>query len=75
MVAFRLDDLGRMQLEKFTIENFGKRFAIVWKGKIVSAPRIRGVISGGSGEISAGFTEQEASRLSIALRAGATPAP
>jgi preprotein translocase subunit SecD len=42
---------------------------------VISAPVIREPILGGSGQISGGFTVQEANDLAILLRAGALPAP
>ena len=43
--------------------------------KVVSAPVIREPILGGSGQISGGFTTEEAKDLALLLRAGALPAP
>ena len=53
----------------------GRPFAIVLDGKVVSAPVIRQAILGGSGQISGGFSVQEANDLAVLLRAGALPAP
>jgi preprotein translocase subunit SecD len=49
--------------------------AIVLDGRIISAPRIREPILGGSGVITGRFTVAEAQDLSLLLRAGALPAP
>jgi preprotein translocase subunit SecD len=43
--------------------------------EVISAPVIREPITGGSGQISGGFTVQQANDLAILLRAGALPAP
>ena len=43
--------------------------------EIISAPRIKEPILGGSGQIVGGFTVEAANNLSILLRAGALPAP
>ena len=43
--------------------------------EVISAPVIREPILGGSGQISGGFTVQQANDLAILLRAGALPAP
>ena len=57
------------------LEDFGKPFAIILDDRVVSAPVIRDAILGGSGQISGGFTSEEANELAILLRAGALPAP
>jgi protein-export membrane protein SecD len=44
-------------------------------GKIVTAPKINSIISGGAGVISGSFTTQEAKQVALLLRAGALPAP
>ena len=49
-------------------------FAIVLDGKVISAPRILGPITGGSGQISGNFTVEQANNLAVLLRAGALPA-
>jgi len=46
----------------------------VLDGKVISAPRILGPITGGSGEISGHFTVESANNLAILLRSGALPA-
>jgi len=58
-----------------TSQNAGKSLAIVLDGQVISAPRIREPILGGSGIISGTFTPQEAHDLALLLRAGALPAP
>ena len=57
-----------------TSANVGKPFAIVLDNKVISAPRILGPITGGSGQISGRFTVEAANNLAILLRAGALPA-
>ncbi len=74
VVNFRFNLRGGQQFGQVTAESVGKRFAIVLDGKVVSAPVIRGPIPGGSGEISGGFTVEEANNLAVLLRAGALPA-
>ncbi len=53
------------------LKSVGKRLAIVLDGKVYSAPNINERIGGGSGQISGGFTVQEAGNVAIALRSGA----
>src|SRR5690606_32372003 len=73
--TFRLDSAGARIFGKFTQTHVGEPFAIVLDGKVLSAPVIREPILGGSGQISGGFTVEEASDLAALLRAGALPAP
>ena len=74
VVNFRFNIRGGQQFGQVTSENVGKPFAIVLDNKVISAPRILGAITGGSGQISGRFTVEQANNLSILLRAGALPA-
>ncbi|MEZ5937669.1 MAG: protein translocase subunit SecD [Hyphomonadaceae bacterium] len=73
-INFQLNPAGAQRFGRATSENVGKRFAIVLDDQIISAPRIRSAITGGSGVIEGGFTIQEAQNLAIILRSGALPA-
>ncbi|WP_019961495.1 protein translocase subunit SecD [Woodsholea maritima] len=73
-VAFRFDTTGSQVFGEITSQNVGERFAIVLDGVVITAPRIRSPILGGSGIIEGSFTVQEASDLSTMLSAGALPA-
>ncbi|MFV2093695.1 MAG: protein translocase subunit SecD, partial [Hyphomicrobiales bacterium] len=75
IVSFRFDATGAKKFGKATQANVGRPFAIVLDNKVISAPVIREPILGGSGQISGGFTVEQANDLSILLRAGALPAP
>ncbi|MFO1059234.1 MAG: protein translocase subunit SecD [Dongiaceae bacterium] len=75
VVTFKFDSVGARRFGEATRENVGKPFAIVLDNKVISAPRIREAILGGSGEISGSFTTQSAQDLALLLRAGALPAP
>ena len=57
-----------------TANNIGKQFAVVLDEKIITAPRINGAITGGSGFIEGGFTSESARELALLLNAGALPA-
>ena len=59
---------------RLTSENIGQRFAVVLDEQIITAPRINGAITGGSGFIEGGFTNESAQELSLLLNAGALPA-
>ncbi|STP12892.1 protein-export membrane protein [Helicobacter mustelae] len=75
VVSFTLDSQGAKVFGDFSGANIGKRMAIVLDGKVYSAPVIRQRIGGGSGQISGGFSVEQASDLAITLRSGSLPAP
>jgi preprotein translocase subunit SecD len=75
IVTFRFNNRGARRFAQVTQENVGRPFAIVLDNEVISAPVIREPIIGGSGQISGGFTVQQANDLAILLRAGALPAP
>lgn len=75
IVQLEFDKEGAKTFDRVTFQNVGKQLAIVLDGKIHSAPVIRDRIPNGQAQISGNFTAQEASDLSLVLRAGALPAP
>ncbi|WP_315832860.1 protein translocase subunit SecD [Bradyrhizobium prioriisuperbiae] len=75
IVSFRFNTSGARKFAQATLDNVGQRFAIILDNEVISAPVIREPITGGSGQISGGFTVQQANDLAILLRAGALPAP
>ena len=75
IISFTLSSFGGKIFGDFTAKNINKRLAVVLDGKVFSAPYIRERIGGGSGQISGGFTVNEAGNVAIALRSGALPAP
>lgn len=75
VVSFRLDARGADRFCQISKNNVGKPFAIVLDNQIISAPVLREPICGGQGQISGGFSVEEANDLSLLLRAGALPAP
>lgn len=74
VVTFTFDAAGGQRFGHVTQENVGGYLAIVLDGEVISAPRIRTAILGGSGIIEGGFTIQSAQELALLLRAGALPA-
>jgi len=74
VVNFRFDAAGGRRFGDVTTDNVGQVLAIVLDNEIISAPRIREPILGGSGVISGQFTVQSAQDLALLLRAGALPA-
>ncbi len=75
VVNFKFNSNGGRRFADITRANVNHRFAIVLDDKVISAPSIREPITGGSGQISGGFTAATANDLSVLLRAGALPAP
>jgi protein-export membrane protein SecD len=75
VVNFKFNSNGGRRFADITRANVGHRFAIVLDDKVISAPSIREPITGGSGQISGGFTANTANDLAVLLRAGALPAP
>ncbi|EGF90320.1 protein-export membrane protein SecD [Asticcacaulis biprosthecium C19] len=73
-IGFAFDSEGARAFGDITRNNIGRRFAIVLDGKIISAPRIIGAISGGKGQIT-GVDQVEASETVKLLNGGALPAP
>ncbi len=75
IINFALNAEGARIFGDFTGSNVGKQLAIVLDGRVYSAPRINERIGGGHGQISGGFTVEEAHNVAIALRSGALLAP
>jgi len=80
-VNFQFDSQGAADLDHLTGSNVNKRMAIVLDDNVVMAPTIQERIAGGSGRITLGRRGavqerlKEAQMLSLALKAGALPAP
>ncbi|MGF1552028.1 MAG: protein translocase subunit SecD [Paracoccaceae bacterium] len=74
VVNFSFDTAGARIFGDYTAQNTGQLFAIVLDGEVISAPRIRTAILGGSGFIEGSFTVESATDLAILLRSGALPA-
>ncbi len=75
IVNFTLNSQGADRFAKVTSNNRGRNLAIVLDDKVRSAPVIREAITAGSGQISGGFSEKEATQLAIVLTSGSLPAP
>jgi protein-export membrane protein SecD len=73
VVNFQL--AGNEEAQRFashTASNIGNEMAIVLDGEVLSAPVIRAALTTG-GEITGGFTRDEAINLGVQLRSGALP--
>ncbi len=75
VVSFRFNAAGTRQFARITAESVGRPMAIVVDGVVLAAPVIREPITGGSGQISGGFTVERANDLAVTLRSGALPVP
>jgi preprotein translocase subunit SecD len=78
-VHLTLDSRGARIFRDVTRENVGKRMAIILfekgKGEVVTAPVIRGEISGGRVQISGSMSPEESADTALLLRAGSLAAP
>jgi protein-export membrane protein SecD len=74
LVSFTLNSEGDTIFSEFTANNINQPMAIVLDGEVLSAPVINDRISG-QGQITGGFSKQEAEALAIQLRYGALPVP
>ena len=72
-VSLRFNSDGARLFETATGLNIGKQLAITLDDMTVSAPVVQDRIAGGEAQITGSFSSEEASRLSIMLRAGALP--
>ena len=77
IITFELNGEGAKIFANFTQKAAPTRarLAIVLDNKVYSAPHINERIGGGRGQISGGFTINEANDVAIALRSGALLAP
>ena len=67
VIEIAFTDKGANHFAKVTRQNIGKRLAIVIDGQVYSAPTIRAEITGGRGQISGSFSEQEARKLAAKI--------
>jgi preprotein translocase subunit SecD len=77
-VTFELDGDGAERFSDATTQAVGAppptdQIAIIVDQVVISSPTVQSAITGGSGEITGGFSEQEAKDLATQLNAGALP--
>lgn len=75
IVLINFNNEGSELFESVTSENVGNELAIFLDGEVISAPVISEAISGGTAQISGGFTPEEARDLVRNLNFGALPVP
>ena len=66
-IVVLLDEEGRRTFAAATAKNIGRRLAIVWKGRVVSAPVVRSAIRDRHLKVSGSFSDTEAQELLAAL--------
>lgn len=72
-VSVTFNDEGSRRFAEVTRANVGRAMAIVLDGAVISDPVIRDEITGGTAQISGGFTPEEAKALARDLNYGALP--
>lgn len=75
VVSFELTKEGTALFGEVTSRNVNKPLAIVFDGKIISAPNVAEPILGGRGQISGSMDFAECQNLAVLLNAGALPMP
>jgi preprotein translocase subunit SecD len=72
-VDFEFNAEGGDRFAQITERLAGKQMAIVLDRRVESAPTVNEAITGGRGQITGDFTEQEARDLAVVLQTGALP--
>jgi hypothetical protein len=66
-VEFQLNEEGRARFAEATLENVGKRIAIVTNGVVQTAPVVMSPIEGGEGQFTGGYSHDEAEEIARTL--------
>ncbi|MCB1137905.1 MAG: protein translocase subunit SecD [Leptospiraceae bacterium] len=74
-INFQLTATGADKFTEITRNNIGKRLAVLWGDRVVSAPKINEVIPTGSGVINGQFGKRESTEVANVIREGALPLP
>jgi protein-export membrane protein SecD len=72
-VSFQFNSEGAQIFGDLTERLVGRQLAIVLDRRVESAPNVESAITGGEGQITGGFGEQEARDLALVLQTGALP--
>ena len=70
VVSMTMNAEGAKTWEKLTRDNIGNAIAIVLDNQVYSFPNVPGAITGGSSEITGGFSPEEAKDLANVLKSG-----
>ena len=73
VVSLEFNEDGKQKFADATTANVGKIIYIIYDGKVVSAPRVNEVITGGSAQIDGMESYEEANTLASYVRIGAMP--
>lgn len=73
IVALYLNDEGKKKFADATAKSIGQRIAIVYDGKVISAPRVSVAITNGEAVINGMSDYKEAEKLASTIRIGALP--
>jgi protein-export membrane protein SecD len=74
VVSFAIKPDAQQYFKEYTSAHIGQALCIVLDSEVLSCPAIRAVLSDG-GQISGGFTTEEARNLAITLNYGSLPIP
>ncbi|MCH5274130.1 MAG: protein translocase subunit SecD [Lachnospiraceae bacterium] len=73
VVSLTLNDSGRTKFAEATTAHVGEAIAIIYDGKIISAPIVQEPLTNGKAQISGSFTAEGANNLATTIRVGALP--
>lgn len=73
VVSLEFNDVGTKKFADLTARNIGRQIAIALDGKVLTAPVVNEVITGGRAQITGNHTMEEAEQLAILLRSGSLP--
>lgn len=73
VVSLEFNDEGAKKFADLTARNIGRQIAIALDGKVLTAPVVNEVITGGRAQITGNHTMEEAEQLAILLRSGSLP--
>ena len=73
MISFTLTEAGTAEFAEVTERLIGKPLGIFFDGEQISAPIIQEPITGGMGQISGSFNQEDATELATCMSSGALP--
>lgn len=73
VVSLTLNPSGTKKFADATSRHIGETIAIIYDGKVVSAPTVQQALTDGKAQISGNFTPESANALASTIRVGALP--